>query len=265
MVAVHGRARFAFCAFVAALGTACSSGGASASGTAGATNAGPTCTEAPRTTACNGACVDTNSDGSNCGTCGIVCQDERHCVMGDCTCPIAECSGACVDTQSDSAHCGACNTPCPSGVACSSGHCGVDREWAAWPMPNPADAGLPNPASYDTTMAGVVLDHVTGLLWQEPAPDFHNWADAHTYCAALTIAGGGFRMPTRTELVSLVDYTRSSPAIDVAAFPSTAAEGYWTATQSGNSPNAAWGIDFSDGSSGGKVDKSSVAHVRCVR
>jgi hypothetical protein len=30
-------------------------------------------------------------------------------------------------------------------------------------MPNPVAAALPNPASYDTSVAGVVTDRVTGL------------------------------------------------------------------------------------------------------
>src|SRR5215471_9261180 len=36
----------------------------------------------------------------------------------------------------------------------------------AWPMPNPPSTGLPNPASYDTSVSGVVHDRVTGLDWQ---------------------------------------------------------------------------------------------------
>src|SRR5436190_8651121 len=37
---------------------------------------------------------------------------------------------------------------------------------AGWPMPNPPSAGLPNPASYDTSRDGIVTDKVTGLIWQ---------------------------------------------------------------------------------------------------
>jgi hypothetical protein len=89
MILVHGRARFALVsAFVAAVGTACSSGGGSVT-TGGTTTGGTTtsdtpCGEAPLITLCVGACVDTNTDGQNCGACGILCQDERICVAGDC-------------------------------------------------------------------------------------------------------------------------------------------------------------------------------------
>src|SRR5580658_7985396 len=38
---------------------------------------------------------------------------------------------------------------------------------ASWPMPNPPGIGLPNPAEYDIG-PGVVVDEVTGLIWQEP-------------------------------------------------------------------------------------------------
>jgi hypothetical protein len=36
-----------------------------------------------------------------------------------------------------------------------------------WPMPNPASAGLPNPASLTVDATNdTVMDNVTGLMWQ---------------------------------------------------------------------------------------------------
>ena len=77
--------------------------------------------------------------------------------------------------------------------------------WALWPMPNVLP-DLPNPASYDTSVAGIVLDKVTGLIWQRSvsAPSY-TWTEAKSYCEGLTLAGySDWRLPTRIELVSLV-------------------------------------------------------------
>src|SRR5436305_13316439 len=38
--------------------------------------------------------------------------------------------------------------------------------WARWPMPNARLPGLPHAQSYDTPTSEVVVDRVTGLMWQ---------------------------------------------------------------------------------------------------
>src|ERR1019366_8513353 len=78
------------------------------------------------------------------------------------------------------------------------------RSLANWPMPNPASLGLPNSQSYDTSVAGVVLDRVTNLEWQATsAADLDTVADALAYCQALVLDGkSDWRLPSRIELVS---------------------------------------------------------------
>jgi hypothetical protein len=56
----------------------------------------------------------------------------------------------------------------------------------------------------------------------DPAAVAQQQALAH--CAALSLAGGGFRLPSIAELLTLVDPTRSQPAIDPIAFPGTAGD-----------------------------------------
>ncbi len=96
--------------------------------------------------------------------------------------------------------------------------------WALWPMPNPASAGLPHPAQYDTSKAGVVLDKVTGLTWQATvSTSTYAWADAKAYCASLSLGGfKDWRLPSRIELVSIVDFTiaKPGPVLDPTACPS---------------------------------------------
>ena len=81
-------------------------------------------------------------------------------------------------------------------------------------MPNALDApgDLPNRASYTRNPAArTVTDNVTGLTWEaevDPTTVYPQ-ADAIMHCQAKP--GGGWRLPTRIELVSLVDFTIAKP------------------------------------------------------
>src|SRR5262245_28544364 len=87
----------------------------------------------------------------------------------------------------------------------AAGACGRPKSsWATWPMPNPPSTGLPNPASYDTSVDGVVCDEVTGLLWQREVDSTAVYirSEASAYCDGLELAGyDDWRLPTRIELV----------------------------------------------------------------
>lgn len=140
-------------------------------------------------------------------------------------------------------------------------------EWAHWPMPNPPSTGLPNPASYDTSTAGVVIDKVTGLTWQRAIDqtNTYTWADAEAYCANLTLAGhGDWRLPSAIELYSLVDYTKFNPAIDATAFPDTPAVFFWSSSPLVGNSSSAWVVYFDNGHAG-NVGISGTGRVRCVR
>lgn len=89
---------------------------------------------------CFGDCVSLATDPSNCGGCGIACEDSSRgtsCSEGDCACgeenracagssddlccPVGE-SSQCIDVRNDDAHCGSCE-PCPDGEFCVNGSC----------------------------------------------------------------------------------------------------------------------------------------------
>jgi hypothetical protein len=156
--------------------------------------------------------------------------------------------------------------------AAADGGGGEIASWTAapdWPMPNPAASGLPNPASYDTGAPGVVVDRVTGLAWQrDVGASTYVWADALAACAALSLDGtgsGAWRLPSLLELVSIVDFTQASPAVDPDAFPSTPADSFWTSTPVAGSAGDAWYVNFSTGFSYQGHQAFLPLLVRCVR
>jgi hypothetical protein len=171
----------------------------------------------------------------------------------------------------ESAGTGACATTCPSGQRCDAGKCAV---CGGFVMPNPVAATLPNPESYDTSVAGVVTDMVTGLTWEQTAaPAIYDQPTAASWCMNNRTGGrSGWRLPTVTELVSLLDFTVPSPGatIDGAAFPGTAGDKFWTSTPyldpSIAEPANAYVVDFRyGGTDSSPVTGDGVAILaRCV-
>jgi hypothetical protein len=133
-------------------------------------------------------------------------------------------------------------------------------------MPDPAGGGA-NPQSYDTSNPGTVLDRVTGLVWQRAvSPQTLGWQAAREACACLELGGQhDWRLPSRIELVSIVDFTRHDPAIDGEAFPATPTDWFWSASPvAGSDPAAAWYVAFFDGNTH-HAELGVPYHVRCVR
>ena len=87
--------------------------------------------------------------------------------------------------------------------------------------------------------------------------------NANTYCAGLSLGGSGWRLPTLTELESIVD-TAYRPTIDPTAFPSTPADWFWTSSPYVGSSGFGWIVYFNYGSSA-YDDTASTNRVRCVR
>ncbi len=118
----------------------------------------------------------------------------------------------------------------------------------------------------------VVTDHITGLQWQddvEAKTITKNWADAQTYCSSLGLDGGGWRLPSRKELVGLSYYGLRDLAIAIAidsTFINVAPEKYWSSIAYAGTEDFSWYVDFkrSNGSQS-TYYKSLSYYVRCVR
>ncbi|MEU4691862.1 DUF1566 domain-containing protein [Actinoplanes sp. NPDC023714] len=135
--------------------------------------------------------------------------------------------------------------------------------WASWHVPGPETK-----ASYRNLGDGTVRDTVTGLVWQrEVAPKTYTFTQAKAYCDDLGLDGGGWHLPTRVELTSIVDHSRSGPAIDPKAFPGTPPRFFWTSTPWAvtKTPLRAWIINFYEGLASNGAFQDGEFNVRCVR
>ncbi len=129
-------------------------------------------------------------------------------------------------------------------------------------MPNPASAGLPNAASYVDNKDGTVTDRISGLLWERLASSStYTQPEAVNYCLA---KGPRWRLPTRLELVSLVDFTVPAPGPTInQAFAGTPSTIFWTSSLDTHDPSSALGVSFDIG----YADYDNVGdsgEVRCV-
>jgi hypothetical protein len=153
---------------------------------------------------------------------------------------------------------------------CNKG-CGTHR-WACWPMPNPARAGLPNEASYTELGDGTVRDNVTCLIWQKVvSATSYTVLDGSAYCRTV---GPGFRLATRIELMSILDFTATAAKVDGGAFPGTPRAFFksgseWVLTTkqigAGKGTDLGWAFNFSDGIASNARSSATPDRVRCVK
>lgn len=117
---------------------------------------------------------------------------------------------------------------------------------------------------YQDNSNQTVTDQKSGLMWMKADDGTgRTWQDAVDYCNGLDFAGqSDWRLPTRFELDSIVDYGRSYPAIKSVFVCKSSF--YWSSLPYAGDPVYAWGIYFNDGADHW-LDKSNRYYVRCVR
>jgi Protein of unknown function (DUF1566) len=171
---------------------------------------------------------------------------------------------------------GAPATGTAGGAACPSLTGPADKAYPRWPIPNPSVAKLPNPFSYTDNGDGTVTDHVTGLVWQKAVSGSATFAAAPAYCTGLTLpapAGLTWQVPTRIQLLSIVDYTTGA-AVDAPFLSSgqpPAGKYTWTSTpwvvsQIATKAQDAWMVNFGGGGglTSNAASQTDTEWIRCV-
>lgn len=117
----------------------------------------------------------------------------------------------------------------------------------------------------ETTM---IKDNATQLIWEDTV---HveltkvTHTQAERYCSKLELGElKGWRLPTLSELLSIVDYKKYKPALLKEFTHINKDTLYWTSTPYVRSSDEYWGISFKDGA----TSNASITYdryVRCVR
>jgi hypothetical protein len=134
-------------------------------------------------------------------------------------------------------------------IACSgTGQDGDKQKGVIWPAPRFVD-----------NANGTVTDNLTGLIWLKDAYCFgtKNWRPAMT--SANTLASGAcglsdgstagmWRLPNRTELMSLVDRSNSRPALPAGhPFTDVQSTPYWSSSTTASMSTNIWYVDLEAG------------------
>jgi hypothetical protein len=130
------------------------------------------------------------------------------------------------------------SVPCPG-----TGQDAALRVGASWPEPRFL--------CQDKT----VLDQLTGLMWTKDASLTHFpllWQEALTFVEDMNrskaLGYGGWRLPNRKELFSLVSHSRVKPSLPSPhPFQSVFSGYYWTSTTCIRLPGQAWYVHFGGG------------------
>ena len=126
------------------------------------------------------------------------------------------------------------------------------------------------PSALFTISNDEALDIRTRLVWKRCMVG-KTWngtscvgtADSLTWGQALAAGTGGWRLPNIKELLSIVEVSCASPAINTTVFPNTSDLFFWTSSPYANN-NQAWSVSFTDGNDEGG-DKTTGLAVRLVR
>ncbi len=127
---------------------------------------------------------------------------------------------------------------------------------------------------------GTITDTATGLMWQkcsmgqqwdaetegcDGSADRYTWESALEECETLNFAGyDDWRLPDRSELQAIVDYSIYGPSIIETYFPNTESYYYWSSTTDANRNYDAWRVSFNSGLVF-NYNKSDSWYVRAVR
>jgi hypothetical protein len=144
---------------------------------------------------------------------------------------------------------------------------------------------------YADNLWSCIRDNHTKLIWEVKSlsSDIHNKNDTYRWGGSTSLLNGSFgneyddwttlveqsnnqsfcgitnwRVPSKQELESIINYNESNPAIDIFYFPNTVSALYWTASPAASFSGGAWTINIPNGG-GGHIDfRSDFNSVRLV-
>ena len=133
-------------------------------------------------------------------------------------------------------------------------------------------------ADFSRSTDGIVTDSNTHLEWQDDYSDNSDvvkndkWLQAISYCEALDLNGGGWRLPNINELTSLIDETVYNPSMN-SVFLNTSNPGaaypfyFWSSTTVVNLTTHARYIEFDIGQQYRQEKQNQYVgcNIRCVR
>ena len=132
----------------------------------------------------------------------------------------------------------------------ATGDDGNLKKGVTWPTPRFADNGN-----------GTVTDNLTGLVWMQNANcwGFLTWTDALAKVAGLNAGSQSctgyttgthtnWHLPTKRELMSLIDSGRSNPALPSGhPFSGVQSNDYWSSTTDADFTGSAWFVNLNYG------------------
>lgn len=126
--------------------------------------------------------------------------------------------------------------------------------------------------AYMAITAGIVLDTVTGLMWQKSDSGELTYEKAIQYADTLQLGGfSDWRLPSASESFSLMNHQNPNPALDGVYFTKTGAEYWWTKDKQANDANKVW-VTNGGGGIGNHAKTETISaggtkkfHARCVR
>jgi hypothetical protein len=107
-------------------------------------------------------------------------------------------------------------------------------------------AAEPLPKRFTKADNGVITDRVSGLDWYLGPSQHNTWRQAKAWTENLTVAGGGWRMPTRAELKGI--YQKGAAANHMDPLFQTVSVWVWSGEL--KDPAFAWGLAFYNGQEG---------------
>ena len=117
----------------------------------------------------------------------------------------------------------------------------------------------------------IIRDSTTGLQWQDNSDVEavgHNWTEAIKYCENSVNLGGytDWRLPNINELLSIVDYTRHDPSVNMDEFMNiSSTPHYWSSTTTAGFTSDMWVVSFTIGYMASADKSSDMYYTRCVR